>query len=414
MEAIKLNGIRKSGNRAVYSVSFPEDVKKVLRSNDDFFIELPDDKSIENIPDSVLTIPFVGTMLGIAMCFDCDIEVDALDKEYFEDVKELLNEYRKMYTKATFNVNVKAKSIENNVAAVQEGDACSVFFTGGVDATSAMIGVESKKPILINIWGGDVPFDDHNYHSQFTQYLEELKSKTNVSDYTFIKSNCRILLVEQKIDKLYRKKIDRKDYHGYWSSIAHIVAMTSIMAPYVYLTGIKNHYIGSSYKAEGKVFRGDGNSEEIISKIHYLGCKFIPQDSDITRVQKAERIVKYQEGRDDSILDLRVCWYRNELGRNCSCCEKCMRTIMEIAANGGDPNKFGFEVDEAKYRYIKDYLENNVVNKAFWESTKECFVNNSGKIALDKNLDWMKDIKFNTVNAYYHTVIKRIKKKIAK
>jgi hypothetical protein len=410
MNDIVLEEIKKSESRAIYFARFPEEVNSILRTKDNFFIELPGAYCVEQVPDSVLTIPFVGTMLGVAMCFGCNIRVKSLDKEYYNDVIQLISVFRNMYPRASFNIEVISEILEDNAPKLNNSGKSSLFFTGGVDATSAMIGIEAKKPILINIWGGDVPYDDDNYHKQFIDYLEKLKETTGVSDYCFIKSNCRILVNEPKIDSLYRKSIARKDYHGYWSSIAHIVAMTAIMAPFVYEVGIDTHYIGSSYRAKGKVFRGDGNSEEIISQIHYLGCRFVPQDSDITRVQKAERIVKYQKQRNDSILDLRVCWYRNELGKNCSCCEKCMRSIMEIAVNGGDPNDFGFEVDHAKYNYVRNYLANNVVNRAFWESTKDCYISNVGKIQLDPDIDWISDIKFNSLKAYFLTAIKRFKR----
>ncbi len=83
---------------------------------------------------------------------------------------------------------------------------------------------------------------------------------------------------------------------------------------------------------------------------------------------------------------------------------------MEIAVNGGDPNDFGFEVDHAKYNYVRNYLANNVVNRAFWESTKDCYISNVGKIQLDPDIDWISDIKFNSLKAYFLTAIKRFKR----
>ncbi|QFJ56303.1 hypothetical protein [Pseudobutyrivibrio xylanivorans] len=405
METIVLKKIIVNGNRAEYETEYPQAVKQVLRFEKNFFIEMPEGYNLEEVPESVLTITYVGAMLGIAMVFDCDIKVNSIDKEYYEDIKELLEVYRGMYPRLACNVNIIANNIEQNGRA--DGDTASLFFTGGVDATSAMIEVEKTHPILVNIWGGDVPFDDVNYHEHFVNYLNKLKDNTDVADYCFIKSNCRILVNEPIIDKLYRKKIDRVDYHGYWSSIAHIVAMSAIMAPLVYFKGIKTHYIGSSYKADSGAFRGDGNSVDIISKIHYLGCKFEASDSDITRVEKAKKIVDYQKAKNSELLNLRVCWYRKG-EKNCSNCEKCYRTIMEIASNGGNPNEFGFDVDDAKYDEIKKYLETTVVKKPFWEATKDNFKLYKNDNLWDKKLEWMCNIKINSLKAYYKTVIKKL------
>ena len=44
-------------------------------------------------------------------------------------------------------------------------------------------------------------------------------------------------------------------------------------------------------------------------------------------------------------MKLRVCW-ESAGGSNCCHCEKCLRTILAIYAEGADPRDFGFDYED--------------------------------------------------------------------
>ena len=57
------------------------------------------------------------------------------------------------------------------------------------------------------------------------------------------------------------------------------------------------------------------------------------------------------------VPELHVCW-ESSGGGNCCRCEKCYRTILAIASEGGDPREFGFnwspeDADNLKERFDK-------------------------------------------------------------
>lgn len=86
------------------------------------------------------------------MLYRTPIKVLDVDKEYFETVKKLDTVFRKMYPKGNLSLVLEANRV--STAKNNRRIRTSVFFTGGVDATSALVETVNKAPLLINIAGG--------------------------------------------------------------------------------------------------------------------------------------------------------------------------------------------------------------------------------------------------------------------
>lgn len=107
-------------------------------------------------------------------------------------------------------------------------------------------------------------------------------------------------------------------------------------------------------------------------------------------------------------LQLKVCWYR-KAGVNCSHCEKCYRTILEILLSGGDPNNFGFKVNEQTYKDIHEFLKYTIVNKGFWQPIQDKFIENSSCWRTQPDIAWILDIKLNSPMLYARKLLRKIK-----
>lgn len=245
--------------------------------------------------------------------------------------------------------------------------------------------------------GGDVALADLETHKDLEEYLEQIKRYLGV-DYTFIKSSCREMYNEQMISKLTALKLHPKDNHGWWASIAHVLAMLAVLAPYAYAKRIGINMLASSYSKNGKV--ADANNEALLNAIRFASCKMLSIDGDIDRTDKAKKIIKFAQ-TEKMPIRLKVCWFRNA-GGNCSHCEKCYRTILDILVNHADPNEFGFNVQKDTFRSMKEYLEENYVNKIYWKEIQDKFLQEKEYWIQNNDISWILDFRFNKPRAIFN------------
>lgn len=367
-----------------------------------FYIEYPSQYDISCVPIAILTVPFVASMLSVSMLLNIGIEVEELDKAFAESLNNIKKVYKRMYPYLNLNFEV---SIHKIVECQYPVSGKSLFFTGGVDVTSALIEVLNNRPMLINIWGGDINSADRDSFIALQQYFDKISTDLNVK-YLFIKSNCREIFNEQKVTKNLAFKLLPWKNHGWWASIAHILSMSALMAPLSYMEKIGIHYVGSSYDAKGKTF--DANNDALLGAIKFGPCRLVPVDSYMERCSKVKKIIDFVNCYKIPI-SLKVCWHR-KASVNCSHCEKCYRTILDIYANHGDPNKLGFSVNEHTYTEIKTYLESNYVNMGYWKPIQEQFRKERDYWKTVPEISWILDFKFNKPMAYLHKFFYVLKK----
>ena len=404
MEYIKLEKINVSGGGIRYFYTSPGKLNKYLASRENtLFVEYPNNCDLSQVPEGILAVPFVGCMLSVSMLLNLGIEVPELDETFSNCLPDIKKAYKKMYPYLNLSFHVTAHKITNCQYTPEETK--SLFFTGGVDATSALVEVADENPLLINIWGGDIHTQDIASHTELKHYFDKISQALNTR-YVFIKSNCREMFNEIKVTRMCALKILPWHNHGWWASIAHILSMVSLVAPIAYTYKISTHYIASSYDARSKTF--DANNDTLLSAIRFGSCQLIPVDSLLERNGKVEKIIAFS-GKHNIPFDLKVCWYR-KAGKNCSQCEKCYRTILEIYGNHGDPNAFGFNATADTYRSIKEYIEHHYINQGYWMPIKSQFKKEKDFWAKDQNIAWILNCKFNRPQAVFNKAKQVIKK----
>lgn len=86
----------------------------------------------------------------------------------------------------------------------------------------------------------------------------------------------------------------------------------------------------------------------MVNAIKFCNCELKSLDKDLDRTKKAKKIVEYCE-QNNVRFKLKVCWYQHG-GENCSRCEKCYRTILDIIINKDNPNLYGFSGTKDTFR----------------------------------------------------------------
>ncbi len=321
-------------------------------------------------------------MLGIG------IKVPVLDKTFYECIPQIKATFKKMYPHAELCFDVIADTLVD--CSYKPQATPSVFFTGGVDATSALIEEIEQKPLLINIWGGDSQLTDLDTHTQLESYISSLTERIG-TQYAFVKSNCRWFFNEAMTTKRFGQILNKDHIHGgWWAGIAHILTMTSTIAPLLYLTKTGVHYIGSSNSHTDAL---DANNEDMIKAIRYASCTLSMVENDKDRIFKIGKITRYCSAHHLPI-ELKVCWYSHS-SHNCSHCEKCYRTILNIICNHGNPNDFGFDFDKDGYRRLHNFAKYTEVPQEYWDDNQKAFQEQADYWRKDKNMAWILDITFN-------------------
>ena len=112
-------------------------------------------------------------------------------------------------------------------------------------------------------------------------------------------------------------------------------------------------------------------------------------------------------------MNLRVC-QKSKIAHNCCKCEKCLRTICGIFAEGYDPNDFGFKWQPKQFNDVKKLLRRKIIGPAqigCWYEIKERFIENKDNLPDIKELRWLYTINLATVNDNFYKKFKRIRQK---
>ena len=408
MQFVTLNELKIEGHIVSCKISVPLKFEKYLRNKDSLLkIEYPQQYDLSTVPKGILYVAFVGQILPCSMLLGIGIKVDCLDEAFYNSLPQIKKAYKHLYPWLKTCFDVQVNRLEKCYYESQGN--VSLFFTGGLDATSALASVADEQPILVNIVGGDILLTDLASHDALKTYFTELTTKMG-NDFVFIKSNLRFMYNGELLTKLCDRKLLPFFNHGWWAGIAHILSMATQIAPLAYIMKLEKHYIGSSYDSRGWIH--DANNDEMVGAIKFGSCSLCPVDSLLGRTEKAAKVIAFSN-KNKVHFELKVCWQR-KASKNCCSCEKCYRTILDILANKGNPNDYGFPVSDATYNAMRTYLENNYVNHAFWTDIQRTFKKNYEQWKDDGRISWFLDFKINNSKIVVKKIIEVLRRRLKK
>ncbi len=346
MNRIVINSPEIAGKRISYHYQIEGDWQEAF-SDMPFFIEYSVD--VGDVPESIAVVPLICNLLPIAWWYDAEIVVSALDKAFYESIPEFKRGYQEMHPARNFLGKLTVENIEEN-APLSKG-LSAAFFSGGVDAFDTLIRHIDEKPALLSLWGADVRHEDVSGWATVEKHLEQTKNMFGVTGIV-IKSALRMFINQKVLNALVWETTN----HSWWYVFQHSIGMHGHAAPLAYLYGYTNIYFASTFniKDKGRVICA---SDPSIDDHVKFGASHIVHDGyECSRQDKVNNIITY--GNETGIkIPLRVCWM-SDGGSNCCTCEKCWRTIIEIAALGAEPFEYGFE-------YTSGQAKN--AHKIYWD-----------------------------------------------
>jgi hypothetical protein len=351
---IQLHEIQIVKNKVYYKYTYSSDLRIYFKNCDDFFISY--DFDVDQIPKSILAIPWLANFITISWLSGCTIIVDEMDLHFVDCLTILKKGFSITYPEiVSKNSELFVEKLVDNTYEVNKE---AMLFSGGLDAWTTFLKHRNKKFDLITIQGSDIELKDDKKLDLIKKSYKEnpLLAELNVH---FITCNFR---------NFYNRKIERLIYFNFvdwWTLVQHGLALTGATAPLAYHYGFSNVFIASSFSENERFLWG---SSEFDNDIKFGNTNIIHDGREFNRIGKTEFVVNQLE---DLKLEfpLRVCYKHNFSDFNCSSCPKCLRMIISLILNNKNPNDFGFQVNSTIYDVLINQLKSNrftFADSIFW------------------------------------------------
>ncbi len=359
-------------------------------TTNEMFIEY--DNDISNIPVSILTIPFVSSILPLMWLTDTVLWVEEIDRTFYDSLTRIKIAYQNLYNHYPLKGNfVSARLVENSYK--PEKDSL-LLFSGGLDAHTTYIRIKDTQPMLFNIQGWYEQLDDYKKDAEADfRDISAFAKRENIG-FRFAKSNFAVLINNKVFNKSFKKKFGDSWWHGFQHSMSFI----SIAIPLAYQNKIKNIYIASSVPMGEYVMCASHVTTDSEFKFSTVGgC--IHDGSELTRQDKAHIVVSYQKSINKS-YPIRVCSFND---RNCCACDKCFRTVIGIVAEGGDVRQLGFDIEKSLKEHFNEIMENRIIefniageSSLHWPAARKRMKENYASLNQEQKdfVDWFLNYDF--------------------
>lgn len=395
---VKLDRITIDKNTIYYEYSYDEDASRFFNKSSSFFIEYPSKENFTNVPESVLAIPFVANLLALSWIFDICLTVDELDKDFFDSIPIMKQGYQDIFKDTSLGGHLVIGKVKSNRYELSERTVC--LFSGGVDATYTFLRHRMEDTVLINIWGVDVNLKDIDGHLAMESYFMQF-AETFQKEYLCIKSSVRTFLNEAYLNGIGYQKI--KDY--WWHGAQHSIGMLSLLAPYNYAYHVKTNYIASSFTEKEYTQGVRCISYPVIdSEMKMASTACFHDGFEVPRIGKVKYICDVRK-KEDLELDIKVCFHYKS-GKNCSSCEKCMRTIAALLVYDNSVEKYGFSKKCDDGKRLRVFLDTHEIGVFRWLPIQEAYRNNPA----NRNLIWFFNYKFNNLGSFRSRIFRLIQK----
>ncbi len=388
MDGIILQNIDVNRHHVDFHFRVKGELKKFLTTNV-MFIDYQED--VSDIPESILVIPFISSILPLMWLTDTVLWVKEVDYTFYNAIQEIKDAYQRLYNHYQLKGNfVPARFVENTYNAEKEA---ILLFSGGMDANSTYVRIKDKNPMLFNIQGWYRNLDDKDDAADADIRDIAAFAKEEQREFSFAKSNFAVLVNEHVFGKLIKKDFGDSWWHGF----SHSMGFISIAIPLAYKNRYKDIYIASSVPmGEYCMCASHVTTDSEFKFASIGGC--VHDGSELTRQDKVKIVVEYQKALGRRYF-LRVCSFNDH---NCCECEKCFRTILGIVAEGGDIHDFGFNIEGSLRNHWEDVLDRRAGLMSFksekilhWPYIKKR-MNENYSIIKDKDfVDWFMTFDFD-------------------
>lgn len=398
--SIKISSVNISAHHIYYDYELNGPWSKYFNIDEKMAVEFSVD--ISEVPRSIALIPLLGNILPVAWLCDAKVYLPAIDKTFYDSISEFKTGYIEMHRMLEFKGELIPDSIEDNSS--YGGDGCLTLFSGGVDAFNTLFSHMEEKPTLVTLWGSDVRLDDGEGWEKVLRHVNTTCHEFDLNSVT-VKTNFRTIISEGELDQLVTASGD-----GWWHGFQHGLGILSHTAPIAYALKKACVYIASSFTIAEKGI-SCASDPSIDNFIRFGSTQVVHDGYEFNRQMKLSNISAYVRQHNKPIR-LHVCWI-SKGGDNCCRCEKCVRTIMGLYANGDNPQEYGFRYDSFAdvCRYFRSngsFVKKNHRYLYIQQAMRETYSLHD----VEPDLRWFykADLARFNLNPIYRRIVKKLKR----
>lgn len=395
MNKIILTNVNVDKTKIIYNYEITGQWETFFTKKRSYSIDYHND--LNNVPKSILNIPFILNFLPMIWLFDGEMMLDEIDSSLEKSISDIKKGYTNMYPKLDFKGKISFNEVADNT--YEPVDMVGAFFSGGLDATSTLVSHYHENPILINLQGSDISLKYQKVIDGVRKFLKTEADHLELN-INFITSEFRTVLNERNLNKYIKDLV----HDNYWHAFQHGIAIISHSAPISYINKLKCVYIASSFTKDDHV--PCASDPTIDNFVKFSSTNIIHDGYEFNRQDKSENVAKFI-GKENKKIKLRVCLddYRID---NCCHCEKCYRTIFGFASKGFDPSIVGFDLTKNDYKKIEKDIKNRIIIEfiPYWINIKNEFLKHP-ELKNDERFSWIFDADFKELN---RKPIKKLKK----
>lgn len=342
MAEVTVDRIEVDGRHVRYKTSYSGVMRRFF-TDEEFHVGYGVDLS--DVPAGILAIPVLSQICPIAWANGATVRTPVVDQRFLESLQRVGDALLEMYPEFMEG----GKIVADEVTASQHtgGSETGLLFTGGVDSMATYLDLRETDPHLITMQGWVFKSTQPEQWAAVRDHVESFADERGLASH-FVESNLKAFLNGGMLDAHYRRHLSASWYGGVGCGLG----LLGLCAPLATACGIGDLHISATYY-EGVSDYHWGSNPDVDNEVEWSGTRCFHEGFDLTRQDKIERIARNLEELGDGFV-LQTC---NDQVENCSRCRKCSRTIVGLLIAGVDPNRVGYEFDEATLARIQNQLD---------------------------------------------------------
>ncbi|MBN1331477.1 hypothetical protein JW978_01160 [Candidatus Dojkabacteria bacterium] len=271
---------------------------------------------------------------------------------------------------------------------IKKEKSSAMFFTAGVDSFYTMLNLQKDKKTnlkyLLSIIGYDIDIENKKLSKEFLNSLDGISKATGLRSI-IVQTNYREFLNLFPVNSANEWEM----CHG--AGLAAAALIFRNLFGQVYINSSDSYITGAAY----------GTHPDMDPLWSNSSLKFIPYGSALSRIEKIKDI------KDNLLVRkyLRVCWRNIGNQYNCSQCEKCLRTMLQLKIYGvlNKFEKFKHNIDESDF----DSIDTSPKHRIYvWEYFLKHLGNDEGQLkeSLRRYISRSYQEIFRKNNIYYKII----------
>ncbi len=350
-EFIRVDDLQTVENKLFVKFCFSEEVRRYF-NGDRLFLTF--DQNIEKINKSILSIPALSVVAPVAWAVGADVYLDSTDACFLRSLKNVESQFIKWFPRFSFSTEIH---VDHVVSDASSGKRVALLFSGGLDSLTSYLQHKEQKPVLISIWGVGVPISESRYWNLLKEKLQDFADQEGLRIH-FVETNANELLNMELLDRNFLPAGFRPAGFNWNLAVSHGLIHVGVASPLLW-PQFGTLLVASS--DSNNIWAPDGSLLFGHADVSLGNTKVFYDNHELTRLEKV-RILKSNPRYSDKLI---VCTSTSKFSANptaiptlnCCECEKCLRTIAELALEGIDPARsFSLIKPEDAFKLIKARL----------------------------------------------------------